>query len=197
MESDQPTGGHYIEDGQKHQSPDQCEDPPQVYRSPHSQQISMKEYMQQTTEHTRWALQELTASPAFKMYTQQCHRYGCPVLPVVGEGLICNFLFLCVAVGLAGMMAFGMVHVGSVGEGQWLLHVPSAEENVELCGQEIPTWYAIWWSGYLTLTYPCGGLGTWSIGYFRNEEFCVWTVRDLSITSSVFETPGTFAHLFI
>eukprot|EP00731_Ephydatia_muelleri_P011056 Em0005g1642a len=60
--------------GQEFQSgPDQCEDGPGVYRSPCSQQISMREYTQQSTELTHQAVQELKASVAFKMHTQQCH----------------------------------------------------------------------------------------------------------------------------
>ncbi|KAL5493117.1 hypothetical protein EMCRGX_G014244 [Ephydatia muelleri] len=56
--------------------PDQCEDGPGVYRSPCSQQISMREYTQQSTELTHQAVQELKASVAFKMHTQQCHSCG-------------------------------------------------------------------------------------------------------------------------
>lgn len=84
MEDVQPEGGHYLE----HQSPpdrssDSCglgyqcgEGQPCLYRSPCSQQISMSEYMHQSTTYTRQAVEELTASDAFKIYTQQCHSCG-------------------------------------------------------------------------------------------------------------------------
>ena len=103
MDGVQPAGGHYLENqsvlyqstnplGHGHQSPDPCE---AHYRSPYSQQITMKEYYQQSTVHTRLAVQELTSSAAFKMHTQRCQRYSTqsnqywyPVQPVLYEYLV-------------------------------------------------------------------------------------------------------------
>jgi hypothetical protein len=46
----------------------------ETYTSPHSQQISMLEYNQQTHHYTQQALRELKASPDYKKHTMKCKR---------------------------------------------------------------------------------------------------------------------------
>lgn len=53
---------------------------PQLYRSPHLQQVSSSEYMEQAASYTQQALKELKASPDFKKHMQRCHRYTVSML---------------------------------------------------------------------------------------------------------------------